>query len=398
VKVLYVTSVYPRWPGDATPPFVQNQAELMAAQGYQVRVLAPHAQGAVLREEGANVTVRRYRYMWPTSAQKLCYDGGMLIQLKAKRWTMLLLPFLLLAQTCRVFFECLRWKPDLIHSHSLLPQGLVCALAHIFFKIPHVATSHGNDVFGLKSNGVMGALKRFVLRRSDAITVNSSATKSRVLELDARAAEKTFLIPAVANTGAVNADEVVRIQKRFPAAKRVAFVGRLIEEKGVFDLVEALARVREENPDLIAIFIGDGVAREDLEALVREQGLKDVIHFVGWRPREEISNWLAAVDVLAVPSWREAQGLVIVEAMLAGTPVIGSRVGGIPNLVEDGVTGRLFTAKDIDSLSVCLIDFFRDRAGVTQMAIIARERANSSYSSSAVSSLIRKLYEAYDLK
>ena len=344
-KVLVVTSVFPRWEGDSTPPFVQNQCELMVRAGWDVTVLAPHSSGAKFYETVAGVEVRRYPYVLPWGLQQLCYNGGMLVNLQEKPWTKVLLPFLYLAQLFALLIACLCLRPDALHSHSLLPQGLSAGLIGHLLRIPHITTSHGNDVFGLKPNGLMGALKRFVLWHADAITVNSSATKEAVVRLGVND-EKLYLIPAVPNEAAVEQSLVRDIRMRSGVAKRLLFVGRLIEEKGVLELMHAFAGVHKGMPQLQCVFVGDGVLKGRLKELAAELSIESAVHFVGWRPREEIPSWMASSDVLVVPSkelggWKEAQGLVLVEAMAVGTVVVASRLGGIPDMIIDRETGYL---------------------------------------------------------
>ncbi|TVP77890.1 MAG: glycosyltransferase family 4 protein [Puniceicoccaceae bacterium] len=397
MKILYATSVFPRWPGDATPPFVRNQAELMAANGYTIRVLVPHAKGALIYEESEGISVRRYRYMWPSGAQQLCYDGGMLIRLKAKPWTALLLPFLILAQAFHLLAECLIWKPDLIHSHSLLPQGLVAIIAGRLFGIPHICTSHGNDVFGLSKDGAMGLLKRQVLRHADAITVNSSATLKAVLEQGA-SIEKVHQIPAVANRVEVNADLLEAINQKFGDAPRILFVGRFIEQKGVLDLLEAFSRVIKQVDSAKCLFVGDGVLRSQMEAMANELGIAQSVEFIGWRPGDEIATWMAAAEVLVVPSklvgtWQEAQGLVVVEAMSTGTPVIASRMGGIVDMVDEGVTGRLFTPGDTKHLASLLVGILANPLEGERMAAAAQVKVAEHFAPDVVARQTERLYK-----
>ena len=345
-SVLVVTSVFPRWEGDSTPPFVQNQCELMSRAGWSIAVLAPHASGAKFREKVNGVRIYRYPYVLPWGLQQVCYNGGMLVNLKAKPWTKVLLPFLYLAQLFALLIACLCLRPDVLHSHSLLPQGLSACWIGRLLRIPHVTTSHGNDVFGLKTAGLMGRLKRFVVRDADAITVNSSATRTAVMELGANT-DTVHLVPAVANEAAVDQALVAQIQAKYPGSKRILFVGRLIEEKGVLELLQAFAVLQQTMPDVQCLLVGEGVLRARLEAMAKELSITASVHFIGWRPREEIPSWMAAADVLVVPSkgldgWQEAQGLVIVEAMSVGTVVVASRIGGIPDMVSDGETGYLY--------------------------------------------------------
>ena len=157
--ILMTTSVLPRWPGDATPPFVLNLAEDLVQLGCRVTVLAPHSPGAARRERVNGVQIERYPYLWPHRLQSLCYQSGTLVRLRGNRLRALQLPGLALAQTWAPRRAIHRLQPDLLHSHSLLPQGLISETVRPP-GLPHVSTSHGSDVFGLKADGWMGRAHR----------------------------------------------------------------------------------------------------------------------------------------------------------------------------------------------------------------------------------------------
>ena len=396
-EVLVVSSVFPRWEGDAAPPFVQNLCELMAKDGWEIHVLLPHAAEARFREQVNGLQVTRFPYFFPLGLQTLCYGGGILINLRNRPWTRLLLPFFFCSQIIALFYLCLRRRPDLIHSHSLLPQGLSVALVARLFRIPHVTTSHGNDVFGLKPTGLMGRLKRYVLASADAITVNSSATRNAVENLDADPS-KISLIPAVANEGEVQADLLNEIKTKYEPSRILLFVGRLIEEKGILELLRAFAILSKEDTHLHCLIVGDGPLKPEAEQLAGTLEINSKIEFLGWRPREEIPSWMSAADLLIVPSretngWQEAQGLVVVEAMAVGTPIVASRLGGIPDMVIDGETGFLFDPNSTNGLLEAMRKALSSDLG-PQIRLSQKELYSSKFKGSVIAKTTSELYES----
>ena len=409
MRILMTTSVYPRFPGDATPPFVQHLAGALAAQGWDVMVLAPHGPGARFCEEvtldnakaGGRLRIRRFPYAWPFGLQKLCYEGGMLVNLKTRPWTRLLLPFLIGMQLGATLWLILRYRPVLVHSHSLLPQGFTARWATTLLRRPHVTTSHGNDVFGLRPDGLMGKLKRDVLKKACAVTVNSRATRAAVVELGC-SAEKIHLIPAMPGSSTRSPEVMDKIRAEVIGTRRpvLTFVGRLIEDKGVGDLLVAVAELRPTWPELVVLIVGDGQDRARFVQQAADLKLGEAVHWAGWVPSEHVVSWMAVADAVVVPSrenpggWKEAQGLVVVEAMQAGRPVVATRTGGIPDMVVEAGTGFLVPERDPSALAAALDRLFRDPASAQAMGQAGQARAAEQFSPEAVTRQTEDLYRA----
>ena len=140
----------------------------------------------------------------------------------------------------------------------------------------------------------------------------------------------------------------------------LVFVGRLVEEKGVSDLIRAVGLVAAELPDVTAMILGDGQDRADMEALAVQLGIVDRVHFLGWVEPVAVPGYLAAADIFVGPSkkaangWVEAQGLTFIEAMLARTPVIATRSGGIPDAVRHEETGLLVPEDRPDEIAAAI--------------------------------------------
>ncbi len=386
------TSVFPRWPGDDTPPFVLRQAEAVSATGCSVTMLAPHAAGAAMRERIGDVEVVRFRYLLPASLQGLFYDGGMLVQLRKhphRKWQ---LPFMLLAQIAATRKLCNAKSFDLLHAHSLLPQGYTALFNG---KLPVVATSHGNDVFGLKEGGLYGRLKRKVVAKADAITANSSATEAALLRLGT-APERIHRVPASPNVHTPDRAQVDALRAHYGQASLILFAGRLLVEKGVGDLISAFAQL-ESNVRLA--ILGEGSDRAQFEAQARELGVTDRVEFFGWVDKAALANYLAAADVFVGPSkpgpggWVEAQGLVFVEAMAAGAPVVATRCGGIPDMIVHEETGLLVEPGDVEALAVAIRKILLEPELRQRLVTNARQRYEAEFSPERVTEKLIEVYE-----
>jgi glycosyltransferase involved in cell wall biosynthesis len=138
------------------------------------------------------------------------------------------------------------------------------------------------------------------------------------------------------------------------AANNIVCVGHLYTNKGQDVLLRALARLAQTMPDVSLTLVGDGPKRQADEQLAQELGIAGRCRFIGARPREDALAYMASAAVVVVPSREEAYGLVNVEALAVGTPVVASRVGGISEVVRDGVDGLLVPADDPNALAEAL--------------------------------------------
>lgn len=400
MKILIVTSNYPRWAGDSTTPFVHNFAKELIAQGCQVRVIAPHFLGSALEENLDGVTVFRFRYWLPIKAQTVCYQGGALGNLKKSPIEKLKLPLLVFSEFIAVLRHVLTWKPDIVNSHWLIPQGFVSSLACILTKTKHVATVHGGDVFALNS-GVLKKFKRFAINNASITTVNSSATESKVKALSPNSGTRLLRLPTGVIPLPLVSDEESNVLRQSllkdKSEKLILFVGRLSEEKGVGDLIEAIKLLRDMQHNLRLIIVGEGHDKTKFEDKVLENDLAEYVNFIGWVSSQDVYHYFSACDLFVGPSkeggdgWIEAQGLTFVEAMLAGCPVIGSNSGGIPDAVKDKITGRLVNPGDPKDIAKQIANCLSDHSATILMKENARDFAKAQY---LVSNTVKKFLDA----
>ncbi len=166
-------------------------------------------------------------------------------------------------------------------------------------------------------------------------------------------------------------------------AELAVAVGGLTEEKGHRDLVLSWRRVLEERPRAVLLVVGDGPLREELEDLAVAEGiLPEELEFLGHRDDPE--RLIAAADVLVHPSLMEGLGTVILDAMLLGVPVVATSVGGIPELVEDGVTGVLVPPRSPEALADAVAALLGDRKLARRLAAAARRRAEAAFTADAM--------------
>ena len=340
-KLLVTASTFPRWKDDTEPRFVLDLASHMTDE-FDVTVLVPAAPGAKNREVLEGVQVIRYHYFPVHKWETLCYPGAIVPRIKEKKIRALLVPFLLLS----LYFHLWKILPeyDVVHAHWLIPQGIVQS----FFKKPYIVTGHGGDVVSL-NKGIMRKLKVRCLKKARHVTVVSEYLKGRVQELVPE------IEPEVISMGVDTRKfgRQYRVENYCGQGdkKVVLFVGRLAEKKGVAYLIEAMKQI-----DALLVIVGNGPLRKTLEEQAEQVG-KDRIRFLGEKTHEELKKIYASADIFVAPSVtakdgdQEGLGLVLLEAMASGLPVVASKSGGITQIIKDGENGLLCEEKCVWQLA-----------------------------------------------
>ncbi len=269
-----------------------------------------------------------------------------------------------------------RRRFDIVHAHYAAPQGVLGLILKRLLRIPLVVTVHGTDINYLGRRRLTRAVIARVLQGADVVVAVSRHLKR---EAEALGAERVKVIYNGVEVPAEAEGE------REPI---VLFVGSLVRQKGVDVLLRAFRRVKERIPKARLVIVGDGQQRAKLEKMCKKMGLKDV-HFEG--TKSELSGYYSKAKVLALPSRAEGFGLVALEAMAHGTPVVASEVGGIPEVVADGETGFLVKPEDADALAEALTEVLRNRKLWERLSSASRRRA-AEFSWDAAAEGYRQIY------
>ena len=371
LRVLVLTSTFPRWPGDREPAFVFELCRRLAAS-HEVLVLAPHCRGAAREERlGEGLTVRRFRYA-PERLESLAYDGGILEKLRRSPWRYLLVPLFLFGELWAALRAVRAMRPDVIHAHWMVPQGIVGRIAALAGPGPKrpalVCTSHGADLFALR--GVLArSLKSWVARHADALTVVSTAMTLPAVQLGARA-ENVRVMPM--GVDARSRFSPAPIPRR--AERELLFVGRLVAKKGVNHLPQVLALVQRSLPGMQLTVVGAGPLEPELRAEARARGVEEQMVFAGAVPNDELPPYYRRATALVVPSIvtrdgdQEGLGLVIGEALACECPVVASALPAIRDLIQDGVTGLLARAADPGDFAEKILALVQDPLRAAELA------------------------------
>jgi len=370
-SLLVLTSTFPKSVGDSTPPFVfQLCCHLLPH--FDVTVLTPAVRNAPQTETLQGVKVRRFHYFWPRSLERLA-DGAILESLSRSPWLFLQVPFLVLFELIASFRLARAMRPNVIHAHWFVPQGIVAVLVGRILKIPLVITAHGGDVYGLRGR-LLDALRRALASRCEAITVVSRDMATKLPNVTSRRGEPPSVMPMGVDTRRFSA----RPHRDEDSNQTVLFVGRLAKKKGVEYLLRAFPDVLARHPDAHLVVVGDGPCRGELETLSSQLGLADSVRFAGAQPPAELPRFYRGSRVFVGPSVvtrggdTESFGLVFVEAMAADCPVVGTSVGGIPDVVIHGRTGLLVEPESPAALAAAINGLLDSSAEAGRMGSLAR--------------------------
>jgi len=383
-RVLVVTSVFPRGPGDGTPPFVYNLCRDLLATGCELTVLAPHSAGIPREEKMDGLRVIRFRYLWPERWQTLCYEGGMIVRLRGNPLRALQVPFLAISQWMAIRKLLRKGSYDLIHAHSLLPQGLIAALAKPK-GTPLITSSHGADVFLLRAR--WAPLLRRAVAASAALIANSRATRDRLIELGA-SADRILHIPATPNY-----QDPDRPIHAFPRSPVLLFAGRCIPEKGIDLLVEAMPLILREVPACRLRIAGSGTLDETLRQRVAELGLAGQVEFLGWLGPDQLRDAMREATLLVAPSRMiEGQNLVVTEALSVGCPVAVTARGGMMDLVRDKETGVVIGEPDLGAIVSCVVQCLTHPELLQEVSLRGFQHFQEQYSRKRITAGTRALY------
>ncbi len=393
-KILVLSSTFPRWPQDTTPAFVFQLCQEVAGS-YAVVALVPHAPRAKKEELLKGILVKRFSYFWPASLQKLCYDGGIIPNFKKSFLAKVQLPLLVFFEMMSAFFVMRTERPALIHAHWMLPQGFVGVILKKMFHVPLIVTVHGSDLFPLR-NPLLLKLGGFIFKNADVITVNSSATLEEVVRRGGDA-QKIRRIPMGINLALFKNRSRAK-PKKYAKNKLLLSVGRLSDQKGLQYLITALPTILKKYPQAKLLIIGEGPYKSSLENCAAVYGVDSAVEFLGALTQEGLCQYYNFSDVFVMPSLAtksgtEGFGLSIAEAMASGCPVIGTDVGGIPDIITDRKTGLLVQQKNSAVLAKAVIDIF-DNTGIAKK--MSRNAAVASRKKYGWAIIGKRFAEVYD--
>jgi L-malate glycosyltransferase len=279
---------------------------------------------------------------------------------------------------------------DLLHVHYAIPHSVSALLARQMLadgprgrRLPFVTTLHGTDITLVGLDRSYLPITRYSIDQSDGVTAISNYLRDRTL----RVFDVKKEIEVIYNS--VNCDVYHRIEDSAElraeyapnGEKLLVHLSNFRPVKRLSDVIEIFDRVRRQIPSKL-LMIGDGPDRSVAEWLAVQKGIREDVLFLG--KQDQVQEKLGIADILLMPSELESFGLAALEAMACEVVPIATRTGGVPEVIEDGVSGYLADVGDVDTMARHAIDLLKDESRLRVMGKAAREMARSRFCSSKI--------------
>jgi glycogen(starch) synthase len=388
LRILMLSWEYPPVLVGGLGRHVHALATSLAAAGHQVTVVTRHAGDAPLDEIREGVRVVRAPEDPPTFP---------LATPSLLAWTMAFNH----ALTRAALHACLADSYDLIHAHDwLVTHTAVTLRDHL--GVPLVATIHATEAGRHQGwlpedmNKAIHTVEYWLGHEAARLIACSEYMRWEVSHLLDLTADKITVIPNGVHSGTWQAAPraVAQARARYAAeGPMIGFAGRLVYEKGVQHIIEALPALRAEHPGLRLVIAGDGPYKSELQTQVNRMRLERAVHFAGF-VGNELPATLAATDSVVVPSIYEPFGMIALEAAAAGAPLAVAATGGLAEIVQPGVTGLTFPAADPDALAESVTRLLADRHTARRMAREARAMVSARYHWTGIAASTAATYRA----
>ena len=397
MRVLMLSWEYPPLLVGGLGRHVHALAEATARAGHQVTVVTRHPGPAGAGTGSPPAPVPYDEVVGGVRVVRVAEDPSLLrFEDELLAWTMALNH----ALTRAGLAVCEQSPPDVVHAHDWLVAHAATTLKH-HLRVPLVATLHATEA-GRHQGWLPGPLNRsihsvewWLTYEARRVIACSGYMRWEVTRLFDLPPDKVDVVPNGVDPRPwqVRPEQVAAARRRCAGdGPLIAFAGRLVYEKGVQDLLAALPRLRRRHPGLRLVVAGRGPSADELRDQARRLRLGRAVTFAGFVPDAELAALVAAADCAVVPSRYEPFGLVALEAAAAGTPVVASGAGGLPEFVRSGRTGLAFPAGDPAALADAVSALLADQVLARRLARQARAVLRREHSWAGVAERTADVY------
>ncbi|MFD1427263.1 glycosyltransferase involved in cell wall biosynthesis [Kroppenstedtia sanguinis] len=347
LKILVISHMYPNPANPMSGVFVHNQVKAMKQMGLDIQVVSPIPRFPLYPKWRVYTRFPRKAVMDGIPIHYVparMFPGGLFFQAFGYLY------YQALVREIQQLKESFAF--DLIHCHTIFPDGYAGTLLKKVFSVPVVSTIHGSDIrlYPFRSKGVLERTE-VALRSCDHIVAVSNGLKRDAQRLVAGVEATTIYNGFDPKRFYPRSQKVAREHLQLPEQEKIIlYVGNLYKVKGIEYLIDAFAIVADQHPEFHLYLVGDGPLRGPLKKRSREKGIEGRIHFTGRRPHDEIPWWVNSSDVVALSSLSEGLPSILLEAMGCGKPVVATDVGGVSEILQHRKTGFLAKPKDPEDL------------------------------------------------
>ena len=376
IRLLILTHNYPRFRGDFAGVFIALLARKLREHQIEPIVLAPHDAGLPEKEEIDGVSIYRFRYA-SDDDEVIAYRGTMHQLVLGSVSGMFRFKKFLDANRAAALNIINKERIEIIAGNWLVPSGIVMKTLAAKTRLPMLLSSHGTDIRLIAKYAGMSRLYfGSLFERLDRWTVVSSFLRDEIARIEPKAAAKLQLLPVphdetifYRDSSIVREDDLLVSVTRFTDQKRVDY------------LIRAFALVTERHPTARLEIYGGGPQQSQIEMLIDQFGLRERVRLFAPVPQAELRKVYNRASIAVLNSYREGFGLALSEAMMCGACAVGTRSGGITDIIRDSETGRLVELDNASQLADRLVQLLNDSATRTRLAEAGHSFAQSTYAS-----------------
>jgi glycosyltransferase involved in cell wall biosynthesis len=374
LSISILTSSFPRWEGDYAGVFIKDSILDFSEKDVSMSVVCPSSE-TDSPYQPEEFEIKRFRYMPFRELQRLAYDGGMRDLLSRLSLSTIQLPFFILSFILHAVRDSK--DKDIIHAHWLFPAGFVGVLASTIHRKPLVITIRGSDVNLSMRRGLLRAVAKAIMRKSDLIISVSRDLKKKAMRMEAPPHKIAVF------TDGVEAHRQVSSNREY---RHILFLGRLAPEKRIGDVLEAISILRNRGEEAKLRIAGDGPMESTLTSQCRDLGIEEDVEFLGCIPHDQTTDLISKNGIFILCSSSEGLPDSLISAMSLGKPIVATSIPGISEAVVNGRSGILVQPKSpreiADALSMILREpTFATKAGKIAKIITKRrfDRRDSSH-------------------
>jgi len=411
VRVVHIVTAFPRHDGDVITPWLGRVLLRLREEGVDASVLAPSYRGGG-SAEWRGVPVHRFRYA-PSHFETLTHDETVPDRLRNSPYYAALLPSYMLGGLIAAI-NIARVRPDVLHVHWPVPNAFFGSVGKMAMSgdAALVSSYYSVELKWLEHRlpWLLPCL-RWSIECADEVTAISTATAALVRSYTNRPVR---IIPFAAGvdtaqpgseagklvtTSLVPEKDVLFGEGKLDTSAEVLFVGRLVERKGVEVLIRAISKLREQR-DVRLTIVGEGPWAPHIRETILAEGIEDAVFMAGKVETNDLPHIYGKASVFVLPAVIDAKGdteglgVVLIEAIRAGVPVIGSNIGGIPDIVVHGETGWLVPSGHVEALANAIEEVLTSPSEALRRVRKGRERIDERFSLAGVVAALTDCYES----